>query len=126
MKKALKVLAIVIVLFTVTVAYKVYKDRTGESYYVQLNSTPVCKRFESGDELECTYKETAFDKEGKKKEVIFYSIKDRPLRKRAYLELKINPKNGVLTYKEVKKGEIPQKAMKEIEQDTKMKIEDKK
>ncbi len=123
MKKAFKVLAIVVVLFTMTVTYQIYKQRTGESYYLQLNSTPVCKDVGDG-EMKCTYKEAAFNKEGKKKTVGFYSIKYRPLKKRAYLELKINSQGRILKYKEVKKDEIPQKSMKKIEQNTKNKIEE--
>lgn len=93
--------------------YGIYKSRTGERFYLQLRSNPQCKRAKY-NELECKYKESSYNKDGLKKIVEFYSLRERPLRKNAFLEIKVNDERGVLTYSEVSENEIPKKAFEKI------------
>ena len=113
-KKILAVSLVVVVGFVSYVGYGIYKSRTGENYYLQLNSKPVC-RITKYNEVECRYDEISYNKNGNKKKVEFYSLRERPLRKSAFLEVKVNDERGVVTYREVQKNEIPQKALEKIE-----------
>lgn len=89
----------------------------GTDYYVQV--TTDGKRIEAKDSsgrmyLEFAYELPGFDKKGNQKQLEFSAIKDRPLRKDAYLKVTWNKNKGVTSYEEVKKQEIPQAAQEKL------------
>lgn len=108
----------IIILAGLYIGYSVHESRSGESYYLQLRYIPKCKPIEGG-ELDCTYNEVSFNSKGDKKDVEFFSIKSRPLKKGAYLEVIVNDERGVVTYREVNKKDIPKSALEKLESDKK-------
>lgn len=118
MKKLAIVLGVLAVLLFggMTVAQKVIMG--GESYYVQV--TNEGQREETKDDngstmVEYKYTLPGYDEDGKQKDLEFSAFKDRPLRTEAYLKITWNEKKGVTSWEEVKKTDVPKKAMKQLE-----------
>lgn len=91
----------------------------GTSYYVTIQDDGV-KQLEKQKErkgkpkptklfIHYKYNEEAYTENGKEKKITFES--PRNLRHGAYLKLTYNYKKVVTTWKEVKKSEVPQKAL---------------
>lgn len=114
-KKIGFIILLIITIAGVAVAYEKYRQQTGETYYVQLINDPVCKVNKEVQSLDCEYKEKGYDKEGNEKTMTFYSSRERALRKDSYLAVVYNKDNYVTKYEEVKKEEIPQKALEKLE-----------
>ena len=113
MKKLLigLVTIIVVVIAGLKIAEQVVMG--GDIYYTQV--TTEGERKEDRDDtgrtfLKFDYSLPGFDKDGNEKQLEFSAIKDRPLRKDAYLKVTWNKNKGVTSYEEVKKPEIPQAA----------------
>lgn len=112
MKKILVGL-IAVLLITGATTYSWYKiSYGGTSYYVQINNDGK-KTIEKGHENNVwhgySYKEKAYEKTRKEKVLEFTSTHN--LRKQAYLKLTYNKGKGVTNWEEIKKSEVPQKAL---------------
>ncbi len=116
-KKLILGLLLVVIIGSLGIGYKIYKNHIGENYYVQLINEPVsCKENKSEGSVECKYKEKGYNEEGGEKIITFTSNIERPLRKDAYLLVVYNNSgNYAVKYKEVKKDEIPKKALEKLE-----------
>lgn len=121
-KKIILSISLIILIAIGWVGYNVYKEHTGENYYIQLVNDPIsCKNLNNG-EVECQYKEKGYNDEGNERIMEFSSFRERPLKKDAYLVVTYNNiRKGVIKYKEVKKGEIPKKALEKLEKNKALK-----
>ena len=51
---------------------------------------------------------------GEEKTVELNEYRDQPLRMKAYLKLKVNPRKGVISWNEVTEKEVPEKALEKL------------
>ena len=120
MKKILISITILLAIILSLGGYLLYGLLSGgTNYYVKINKEPIAvmdsidsKGVKQG--IYHTYELNAYDDKGKELTVTFDSYKGSPLRTGAYLELKVNNKNEVKQWKEVKEGDIPEPALKEL------------
>lgn len=95
----------------------IYSDfESGTDYYLKVTAEPLAKREKRDDENnvqenEYFYRMTGFDSEGNEKNIEFTVSKDRPLKKKAYIKLRIHDKKGPLRWEEVTKEDIPDAAL---------------
>ena len=73
-------------------------------YYTQIDNTKV-EEISGTDDMKYQYTLTAYNKNGKEKEVQFKT--SRELREGAYLELDIMQMRGVVNWREVQVEELP-------------------
>ena len=124
-KKSL--VSIILILMPILLAigvfnYKKYINTAGEKYYVQLVNEPISCKKEKNDVTLCRYKEKGYNDECTEKILEFYSNRERPLKKDAYLVLTYSSiKEDVVRYKEVKKEEIPKKVLEKLEKNKSLK-----
>ncbi|RZI48956.1 YxeA family protein [Lactococcus kimchii] len=115
MKKILIGLAALILILAGAGTYWYHLKYGGESYYMQVmkdGKKSLTKDDAGKDYTYYDYKEKVYQKAGKEKEVEFTA--DHNLRKTAYLKLTVNIKKGVTSWEEVKKSEVPEKALTKI------------
>lgn len=91
----------------------------GTDYYIKVYSDPTDKKDALDDKgqiqgTEFFYTMSGFDKDGAEKEIDFTVLKERPLRKNAYIKLRINKKRGPLRWEEVSEQQLPQKAQNKL------------
>ena len=104
------IIAVVIVIVLLIGAYYfmfVYKT----AYYVQIDNTKI-EQVSTSDDMKYEYKLTAYNKNGKEKEVKFKT--SRELREGAYLELDVMVTRGVIDWREVQQEELPDKVKSRI------------
>ena len=98
------IIAVIIVVALIVGAYYflvVHKDQ----YYTQIDNTKIQE--ESGsDDMKYQYTLTAYNKNGKEKEVQFKT--SRELREGAYLELDVMQMRGVVNWREVQVDDLPE------------------
>ena len=97
------IIAVIIVIALLVGAYYflvVHKDL----YYTQIDNTNV-EEVSGTDDMKYQYTLTAYNKNGKEKEVQFKT--SRELREGAYLELDIMQMRGVVNWREVQVEELP-------------------
>ena len=97
------IIAVIIVVALIVGAYYflvVHKDL----YYTQIDNTKIQEESES-DDMKYQYTLTAYNKNGKEKEVQFKT--SRELREGAYLELDVMQMRGVINWREVQADELP-------------------
>ena len=102
------IIAVVIVIILLIGAYYfmfVYKT----VYYVQIDNTKI-EQVSASDDMKYEYTLTAYNKNGKEKEVKFKT--SRELREGAYLKLDVMLLRGVINWKEVELNELPEKTKK--------------
>ena len=105
-----------VIMMGITAGYLIYSQRSGEEYYIQLTQEGMEKgKTLDPETIEYNYQETGVDKEGNEKNLTFSSFIERPLKKGAYLVLIYNENNGVVSYREIEKQEIPDAAMQKLE-----------
>lgn len=78
----------------------------GSDYYTQIDNTKL-ERLSTTDDMKYEYTLTAYEKNGKEKEVKFKT--SRELREDAYLKLEYMLLRGVKTWEEVQANELPEK-----------------
>ena len=78
----------------------VHKDQ----YYTQIDNTKI-QEISGSDDMKYEYTLTAYNKNGKEKEVKFKT--SRELREGAYLELDVMQMRGVINRREVQQDELP-------------------
>lgn len=97
------IIAVIIVIALMAGAYYflvIHKDL----YYTQIDNTKIQEITESGG-MKYEYTLTAYNKNGKEKEVKFKT--SRELREGAYLELDVMQMRGVINWREVQQDELP-------------------
>ena len=98
------VIAVIIVIALAVGAYYflvVHKDQ----YYTQIDNTKI-EEVSGSDDMKYQYTLTAYNKNGKSKEIQFKT--SRELREDAYLELDVMQIRGVVDWKEVQQDELPE------------------
>ena len=98
------IIAVIIVITLAVGAYYflvVHKDL----YYTQIDNTKI-EEISGSDDMKYQYTLTAYNKNGKEKEVQFKT--SRELRENAYLELDIMQMRGVVNWREVQQNELPE------------------
>lgn len=97
------IIAVIIVIALLVGAYYflvVHKDL----YYTQIDNTKI-EEISGTDDMKYQYTLTAYNKNGKEKEVQFKT--SRELREGAYLELDVMQIRGVINWREVQIEELP-------------------
>ena len=97
------IIALIIVIALIIGAYYfllVHKD----IYYTQIDNTKI-QEVSGSDDMKYEYTLTAYNKNGKEKEVKFKT--SRELREGAYLELDVMQMRGVINWREVQQNELP-------------------
>jgi len=87
----------------------------GENYYMQVtqDGEKVKSKDDSGKSYTYyEYKTVAYQKAGKSKHLDFTATHN--LRHQAYLEITYNNRKGVTSWEEVKKADVPEKALAKI------------
>ena len=98
------IIALIIVIALIIGAYYfllVHKD----IYYTQIDNTKI-QEVSGSDDMKYEYTLTAYNKNGKEKEVKFKT--SRELREGAYLELEVMQIRGVISWREVQQDELPE------------------
>ena len=98
------IIAVIIVIALAVGAYYfliVHKDQ----YYTQIDNTKI-QEASSTDDMRYEYTLTAYNKNGKEKEIKFKT--SRELREGAYLELDVMQMRGVVNWKEAQQNELPE------------------
>lgn len=89
----------------------------GDSYYVQVTTDGI-KQSERDDQghtyTRYQYQLPGYDQNGEKKDLDFSTVKERPLRKEAFLKLTWNKNKGVTSFEEVQEKEVPKKAQEKL------------
>lgn len=97
------IIAVIIVIALLVGAYYflvIHKDQ----YYTQIDNTKI-QELSGSDDMKYEYTLTAYNKNGKEKEVKFKT--SRELREGAYLELDVMQMRGVINWREVQANELP-------------------
>lgn len=97
------IIAVIIVIALMVGAYYflvVHKDQ----YYTQIDNTKI-QEVSGTDDMKYEYTLTAYNKNGKEKEVKFKT--SRELREGAYLELDVMQMRGVVNWREVQTDDLP-------------------
>ncbi len=97
------IIAVIIVIALIVGAYYflvIHKDQ----YYTQIDNTKI-QEVSGSDDMKYEYTLTAYNKNGKEKEVKFKT--SRELREGAYLELDVMQMRGVINWREVQANELP-------------------
>lgn len=99
------IIGVVIVILLLGIVYYMFVIKT-DTYYTQIDNTKI-EKVDATDEMKYQYKLTAYDENGKEKEVTFKT--SRELKDKAYLELTYMETRGVTNWKEVQYNELPSK-----------------
>ena len=81
-------------------------------YYTQIDNTKI-EELPGNDDMKYQYTLTAYNKNGKEKEIQFKT--SRELREGAYLELDVMQIRGVVNWKEVQQEELPDDVKAEMD-----------
>ncbi|XCP84067.1 YxeA family protein [Roseburia hominis] len=92
------------VLIVLCIGIAIYAGTGGTNYYTQIDNTKV-KEIDPHGAMNYSYTLTAYDENGKKRDVTFETSKI--LRDEAYLCLKTAPIRGVVNWEEVEYTELP-------------------
>lgn len=99
------------------IGYKVYDDNYGTTDYftkIYTDGERMSVPIDSGGQTyHYTYNLKFINTDKQVKELEFNSVKDKPLKKDAYLKAKINPKKGVMGWEEV--FEVPDNIIEELD-----------
>ncbi len=85
----------------------------GDSYYVQV-TTDGEKQTEQDGYTNYHYVLPGYDQNGEEKDMDFSAMKERPLRKEAFLRITWNKNKGVTSYEEVQGKDVPKKAQEKL------------
>ena len=103
-KERLPIIIAVIIVIVLAVGAYYFLVIHKEQYYTQIDNTKI-EEISSTDDMKYQYTLTAYNKNGKEKEVQFKT--SRELREDAYLELDIMQMRGVVNWREVQVEELP-------------------
>ena len=97
------IIAVIIIILLIASAYYFLVIHK-ESYYTQIDNTKI-EEVSGTDDMKYQYTLTAYNKNGKEKEIQFKT--SRELREGAYLELEVMQMRGVVNWREVQEDDLP-------------------
>ena len=103
-KEKLPIIIAVIIVIALLVGAYYFLVLHKDLYYTQIDNTKI-EEISGTDDMKYQYTLTAYNKNGKEKEVQFKT--SRELREDAYLELDIMQMRGVVNWREVQVEELP-------------------
>ena len=103
-KEKLPIIIAVIIVIALIVGAYYFLVLHKEQYYTQIDNTKI-QEISGSDDMKYEYTLTAYNKNGKEKEVKFKT--SRELREGAYLELDVMQMRGVINWREVQQDELP-------------------
>ena len=103
-KEKLPIIIAVIIVIALTVGAYYFLVVHKDQYYTQIDNTKI-QEISGSDDMKYEYTLTAYNKNGKEKEVKFKT--SRELREGAYLELDVMQMRGVINWREVQANELP-------------------
>lgn len=103
-KEKLPIIIAVIIMIALAVGAYYFLVVHKEIYYTQIDNTKI-EEVSATDDMKYEYTLTAYNKNGKEKEVQFKT--SRELREGAYLELEVMQFRGVYGWKEVQIDDLP-------------------
>lgn len=120
-KKSTKIMVTVVSILTL-VGIPIYIHHYfegGTDYYIKVTSNPVSKNDAKDIDgniqgTEYAYKLIGYDKNGQQEEIEFTVNKETPLKRDAYIKLRVNPNRGPLKWEEVKEADIPSLAKSKL------------
>ena len=98
------IIAVIITIILIASAYYFLVIHK-ESYYTQIDNTKI-EEVSGTDDMKYQYTLTAYNKNGKEKEIQFKT--SRELREGAYLELEVMQMRGVVNWREVQESDLPE------------------
>ena len=104
-KEKLPIVIAVIIVIALAVGAYYFLVVHKEQYYIQIDNTKI-EEVSGSDDTKYQYTLTAYNKNGKSKEIQFKT--SRELREDAYLELDVMQIRGVVDWKEVQQDELPE------------------
>ncbi len=103
-KEKLPIIITVIIVIALLVGAYYFLVVHKDLYYTQIDNTKI-EEISGTDDMKYQYTLTAYNKNGKEKEIQFKT--SRELREGAYLELDIMQMRGVINWREVQIEELP-------------------
>ena len=103
-KEKLLIIIAVIIMIALAVGAYYFLVVHKEIYYTQIDNTKI-EEVSATDDMKYEYTLTAYNKNGKEKEVQFKT--SRELREGAYLELDVMQMRGVINWREVQTEDLP-------------------
>ena len=103
-KEKLPIIIAVIIMTALAVGAYYFLVVHKEIYYTQIDNTKI-EEVSATDDMKYQYTLTAYNKNGKEKEVKFKT--SRELREGAYLELDVMQMRGVINWREVQTEDLP-------------------
>ncbi len=103
-KEKLPIIIAVIIMIALAVGAYYFLVVHKEIYYTQIDNTKI-EEVSATDDMKYEYTLTAYNKNGKEKEVKFKT--SRELREGAYLELDVMQMRGVINWREVQTEDLP-------------------
>ena len=103
-KEKLPIIIAVIIMIILMIGAYYFLVVHKEQYYTQIDNTKM-EEVSGTDDMKYQYTLTAYNKNGKEKEIQFKT--SRELREGAYLELDIMQMRGVVNWREVQIEELP-------------------
>ena len=97
------IIAVIIIILLIASAYYFLVIHK-EPYYTQIDNTKI-EEVSGTDDMKYQYTLTAYNKNGKEKEIQFKT--SRELREGAYLELEFMQMRGVVNWREVQEDDLP-------------------
>ena len=113
-KEKLPIIIAVIIVIVLAVGAYYFLVIHKEIYYTQIDNTKI-EGISSTDDMKYQYTLTAYNKNGKEKQVQFKT--SRELRQGAYLELDVMQIRGVVNWREVNQNELPEDVKNAISED---------
>ena len=113
-KEKLPIIIAVIIVIVLAVGAYYFLVIHKEMYYTQIDNTKI-EGISSTDDMKYQYTLTAYNKNGKEKQVQFKT--SRELRQGAYLELDVMQIRGVVNWREVNQNELPEDVKNAISED---------
>ena len=110
-KEKLPIVIAVIIVIALAVGAYYFLVVHKEQYYTQIDNTKI-EEVSGSDDMKYQYTLTAYNKNGKSKEIQFKT--SRELREDAYLELDVMQIRGVVDWKEVQQDELPEDVKTEM------------
>lgn len=100
--------------------YFAYTMMTEDEFYTKISvvGEKETKTTDRGETfVDYAYKLRSYNKAGEEDILSFYGNKEVPLKENAYLKLKVKAYGRVMSWEEVPKSEVPQKALKKLNQE---------
>lgn len=116
MKKTFGILSILVVFCLGMLGTYLYYY-SGTTYYTRVTTVGTSSEHtdDSGNvDISYTYQLPSYTEGGDKKTLSFNSFNNKEIRQDAYLKLVVNDRKGVLSWEEVSKDEVPQKAREKL------------